>query len=125
METYTHAELAILAIIEECETVQFVWRRIAQWASEHLHQIDGHQELGGSLERSIYCGELVVPALEEDLVTVVSKSNNVKRRVRPVWNNSVFAEHQARIRGQIAALQLLLQVIRLEDTHDLISNTLP
>lgn len=113
IETYRYAELAILSIVQECETIQFAWRRIAVWANENLHCVDDFEELGERLQKSIYCGELVMSALEEELVTVISSSSRLKRRVGLLWNNGVFNEHQTRIRGQVQALQLLLQVMSL------------
>jgi hypothetical protein len=64
-ETYKHSELYILSILQECETRQYAWRRIAVWANENLHQVDDSEELADRLRRSIYCGEVVMSALEE------------------------------------------------------------
>jgi hypothetical protein len=113
IETYKHAELAILSIAEECSTIQFAWRKIAEWADGNLHRVDDFEELGERLQRSIYCGELVMSALEEDIMAVTSNSSNFKRRIGVVWNKSIFVEHQTRLRGQVTALQLLIQILNL------------
>jgi hypothetical protein len=115
IETYKTAELTILSVITECETIQFAWRRIELWAEEHLHYADDFEELGARLQKSVYCGELVMSALEEELLMITSKSSNLQRGLGVTWNNSVLIEHQHRIRGQVAALQLLLQVMNLYD----------
>jgi hypothetical protein len=113
VETYKHAELAILSIAEECGTIQFAWRRIAEWANGNLHQVDDFEELGERLQRSIYCGELVMSALEAEIMAITSKTSSLMRRIGVVRNSSVFIEHQTRLRGQVTALQLLIQVLNL------------
>jgi hypothetical protein len=111
IETYKHAELAMISIAEECSTIQYAWRKIAEWAEGNLHRVDDFEELGERLQRSIYCGELVMSALEEEVMVVTSNSNNFKRRIGVVWNSGIFVEHQARLRGQVGALQLLIQIL--------------
>jgi hypothetical protein len=113
IETYKSAELTIVSVITECETIQFAWHRIESWAQEHLDDVDDFEELGARLQKSIYCGELVMSALEDELSTITSNSTLPGRGIRLTWNNSVLSEHQHRIRGQVASLQLLLQVANL------------
>ena len=115
IETYKSAELIILSVATECETIQFAWDRIETWAQQQLHHIDDFEDVGARLQKSIYCGELVMSALEEELVAIISKSSTPGRGISLTWNNSVLNEHQHRIRGQVAALQLLLQVLNLYD----------
>ncbi|OAL07158.1 hypothetical protein IQ06DRAFT_299809 [Phaeosphaeriaceae sp. SRC1lsM3a] len=118
IETYKSAELIILSVVTECETIQFAWCRIESWAQEQLHHIDDFEDVGARLQKSIYCGELVMSALEEELLSITSRSGSVGRGVGITWNNSVLNEHQHRIRGQVAALQLLLQVLNLPRKED-------
>ncbi|KAF2797877.1 hypothetical protein K505DRAFT_414740 [Melanomma pulvis-pyrius CBS 109.77] len=118
VKTYKNAELFILTISEECETIQFAWQRIEQWASQNLQYVEDTEQLRDRLQRSIYSGELVMAALEEELVAILSRTNDIKRRAGLVWNNNVFLDHQNRIRGQVAALQLLLQVISMPRYQD-------
>jgi len=112
-ETLKHAELALLSICEECSTIQFAWRKIEKWAIDNLHHVDDSEELGERLQRSVYCGELVMSALQEEILTVQSNTQSFQRGINLAWNKSVFIEHQTRLRGQVAALQLLLQVLSL------------
>jgi hypothetical protein len=122
IETYKSAELTILSVVTECETIQFAWLRIELWAKEHLYHVDGFEELGARLQKSIYCGEIVMSAFEEELLSITSKSGSLGKGVNLAWNSSVLNEHQNRIRGQVAALQLLLQVMSL---YELISSIMP
>ncbi|KAF2030550.1 hypothetical protein EK21DRAFT_111864 [Setomelanomma holmii] len=118
IETYKSAELTILSVVTECETIQFAWNRIELWAQGNLHHAADFEGLGARLQKSIYCGELVLSSLEEELLTITSKTSSLSRGVGLTWNNSVINEHQHRIRGQVAALQLLLQVMNLPRKAD-------
>ncbi|KAH7379227.1 hypothetical protein DE146DRAFT_308450 [Phaeosphaeria sp. MPI-PUGE-AT-0046c] len=118
IETYKSAELIILAVATECETIQFAWCRIETWAQEQLHHVDDFEEVEARLQKSIYCGELVMSALEEELLNITSRSGSFGRGSGLTWNNSVLNEHQHRIRGQVTALQLLLQVLNLPRRED-------
>lgn len=113
METLKHAELALLSMSEECSTIRFAWRKIGDWANENLKHQDDCEELVERLQRSLYCGGLVMSALEDEISTVQSHPGSFKRGVNLAWNKSVFEEHQTHLRGQVAALQLLLQVLSL------------
>ncbi|KAH7092232.1 hypothetical protein FB567DRAFT_576673 [Paraphoma chrysanthemicola] len=56
--------------------------------------------------------------MEEELLMITSKSSSLQRGLGVTWNSSVLMEHQHRIRGQVAALQLLLQVMNLPRKED-------
>lgn len=113
VETYKFAELAILSITEECETVQLAWDRIEQWAKSNLHQIDRPEQIIERLQRSVYCGQLVMSALETEIAKITGKSRAITRGSMMAWANSLLQEHQTRLRGQVTSLQLLLQVLSL------------
>jgi hypothetical protein len=49
IDTYKYAEVAILSVAQECETIQFAWRKIAEWANGNLHHMDDFEELGKRL----------------------------------------------------------------------------
>lgn len=113
VETYKDAELSILSIIEECETVRFAWSRLEEWAESSARHIDSYEELLRRLQRSIYTGQLIMAALEEDLNNTIPKTGTFRRRAGLIWNEAIFQAHQSRIRGQVSALQLLVQVINM------------
>lgn len=113
VEVYKHAELSILSMVEECENVRFAWKSLEEWAKKSLPSVDDTGALLERFQRSIYAGQLIMSALEDDLAQATSKSAYFRRRANYVWNAAVFQEHQSRIRGQVAALQLLLQVISM------------
>ncbi|TKA66662.1 hypothetical protein B0A49_09712 [Cryomyces minteri] len=112
VKKYKAAELAMLSVIEECNTIQLAWGRIEQWARSSLE--DDHQ-LVERLEQSIYTGTLVMSPLQEDLLALNSqaKLSSFKWKTKLVWNAAIFQEHQHNIRGQVGALTLLLSVINI------------
>jgi hypothetical protein len=115
-EKYKHAELSMLSLAEECNTVQLAWTEIERWAAENQNHIDGHHEIQERLHTSVRTGRLVVSSLEMDLKALQKAENDGPRffgKSRLVWNDNVLRDHQHRLRGQVAALTLLLEVIQL------------
>jgi len=109
------AELTILSLVVECETIQAAWVGIENWAREQPIPGSADYELLGRLSRSLKSGNMVISAFEAD-IKVWSRgpaSTSFLRRSRIVWEEATFKEHQFRIRGQVAVMTLLLQVINL------------
>ncbi|KAF2657022.1 hypothetical protein K491DRAFT_777583 [Lophiostoma macrostomum CBS 122681] len=117
-ETYKGTELSIIALLDECESIRFAWACLEEWASTDASMMRDQEHLVHKLKRSIYTGELIMDAFEQDLTKVTPKTNTFKRGVTFVWNEGDFQIHQARIRGQTGALQLLLQVISMPRSQD-------
>lgn len=113
-DKYKHAELSILSLAEECNTIQLAWARIERWASQNLDNLDDFGELKERLPKSIYTGNLVMSALAEDLKNLQSSTGTgLRRKTRLVWNDTAMRDHQHRLRGQVTALTLLLGVLQL------------
>lgn len=112
-ETYNDAELAILSMIEECENIRFAWSTLEDWATHSLRGMINCEQLLERLQRSIYSGQLIMTAMEQDLARAMPNAGTFKRHASLVWNEGVLQAHQSRIRGQVAALQLLLQVVSM------------
>ncbi|KAH7120845.1 hypothetical protein B0J11DRAFT_50555 [Dendryphion nanum] len=117
-ETFRHAELSILSIRQECETIQFAWSQIEIWASRHLIDVENCAQLREQLQKSVYWGELVMAALENDLNAAITKSGTFRRRAGLTWNAALFRDHQDRLHSQVQALQLLLHIINLPRDED-------
>ncbi|KAF8851642.1 hypothetical protein BDZ45DRAFT_141943 [Acephala macrosclerotiorum] len=111
-----YAELTIQSLASECETIQAAWAGIETWARQQPVQCDeGQQLLLDRLMKSVLFGMMVLTALEEDLGGFIAQPQNPGffRRNKVVWNEASFERHQHRIRGQVASMTLLLQVINL------------
>ncbi|KAF2871088.1 hypothetical protein BDV95DRAFT_607370 [Massariosphaeria phaeospora] len=117
-ETYKHAELAIFSISEDCEMVQLAWGHIETWAKTQA-PLPTSTFVLDRLLRSVQSGQLIMSALEEDIATAQQMKPGIfRRRMNVIWNEKVFQDHQNRIRGQVAALTLLLEVIKLPQSDD-------
>lgn len=109
---FKHAELDILVIVNDCETIQLAWRRIATWCE---HWANPNAELLARMERSLKVGDVVMSALESDLAVfmIQSKPGGIRKRTRIVWNEKLFRSHQERVRVQVTTMNLLLTVVQL------------
>ncbi|KUJ11170.1 uncharacterized protein LY89DRAFT_723019 [Mollisia scopiformis] len=116
-----YAELTLESVASECEVIQTAWEGIQTWAKKQpARQDEGQQKLFDRLNRSLLFGTMVFSKLEDDLkeFTAGQQSPSFFRRGKVVWNEASFAQHQDRIRGQVAAMTLLLQVINLPTTRE-------
>ena len=108
------AEVAITSLIQEVETIQFAWSRIKEWSEDHAEAATDSQFVQ-RLEKSLECGTLILTALEQDLADYRDRADNASfvRRSKMAWNERAFLDHQHRVRGQVQAMTLLLQVSQL------------
>ena len=112
---HKRAQITLLSMTQEVETIQAAWSRIEQWSQDSTNAFSVNRELLERLDRSLETGAIVMSALEDDLLAYRGKSESLTffQRSRLVWNESSLQDHQNRIRGQVAALTLLLQALNL------------
>ena len=109
---YGQAKLTIISMISEVDTIEFAWKRIKEWLEDYA-EASTDDELLGRLDRSLECGTLVITALQKDLLEYGSETLSVWQRSQVAWNEKALQDHQYRIRGQVQAMSLLLQVLEL------------
>lgn len=112
MEDFESTKLSLLSFTEECEIIKLAWIQVQEWTKQHDIDVQCQGEVLERLQRSVTCGQLVMSALDKDLVKIVSK-NSVRISTVLPWNHRLLHDHQHRIRGQIISLQLLLQILTL------------
>ncbi|CZR54211.1 uncharacterized protein PAC_04094 [Phialocephala subalpina] len=114
-QRFKSAELAIHSIASECQTVQSAWDAVESWARKQSIQNVDQEPLLNRLRQSLLFGTMVFDALDDELMPFLSErqGQGLFTRKGAVWNEVSFARHQDRIRGQVAAMTLLLQVINL------------
>ena len=112
---YKNAELSLLALIEECETIELAWSRIQRWCNGWADDASADKQLLERLTRSVITGNLVLSALEQDVSSLKNSGNTSRflRRSRILWRESSFRDHQKRVNGQVNAMNLMLQVVML------------
>ena len=109
---YKQAELTLSSIIQEMDVIELAWKRIKDWFESYTNEA-GDIELLERLDKSLKCGTNVISALQVDLLDYGSMSLGFMQRSRLSWNEKALRDHQDRIRGQVQAMSLLLQVIEL------------
>ena len=111
---FKHAEIAIMSLIDEVETIQFAWSRIKEWSEDHAEAATDTRFVQ-RLEKSLQCGTIVLSALEQDLADYKNVADNASfiLRSKMAWNEHAFLDHQHRVRGQVQAMGLLLQLSQL------------
>ncbi|KAL2048765.1 hypothetical protein ABVK25_010947 [Lepraria finkii] len=118
---FNQAHLTIISIIQEVETIQMAWIRIRKWSEEHA-EAGTDTNFFDRLDRSLDCGTLVMTALEHDLadynINNARTTIGFRQRLRVAWNETALLDHQNRIRGQVQAMSLLLQVLELPTPKD-------
>lgn len=114
-QRFKHAELDILSSVEECKTIRAAWGGIERWARAQADSEVVEEELLNRLDQSLMFGIMVMSAFENDLLALASAPEPTKflHRTKVVWNEKSFAQHQNRIRAQVGAMTLLLQVVSL------------
>ena len=118
---FKKAELTVRAMIVELDTIEMAWKMIQEWAQRHSEELpielsdDSNRVFINRLERSMECGTLVMSALQDDLIHFTSGVGilTFRQRSRVTWSEKALRDHQDRIRGQAAAMGLLLQAMKL------------
>lgn len=115
---HTKANLAIMAMNQELDTIGAAWSRIRGWY-RHTKAETSEYELLNRLHKSLECGQLMAPALQDNLLPYRggTKKLGFIRHSKAIWNENLLQAHQDRIRGQVVAVILLLQVIQLYVMH--------
>ena len=115
---FKKAELSIKLFVQQIDTIQAAWERIAEWSESRKRRPDTtvrDSALWERLDRSLECGDLVISALENDLKMYEFDQGNLSfiQRSKVVWNESSIQNHQTRVRDQVTIMTLLLQVLNL------------
>ena len=109
---YKQAELILSSMIQEVDVIELAWKRIKDWFEFYTNEAEDG-ELLERLDKSLKCGTIVISALQDDLLDYGSKKLGFMQRTRLNWSEKALRDHQDRIRGQVQAMSLLLQVIEL------------
>ena len=115
---YKKAELSIKLLVQQVDALKAAWERISRWSdsvSKDTTTPDVNSIVLARLDQSLDCGNLVISALERDLITYNLGQNKfgLKQRSRVWWNDTDLACHQTRVRDQVLIMTLLLHVLEL------------
>lgn len=111
---YRHSRLTVMSITQYLDTMQYAWERIGAWTWSY--EPDANVDDDGFVSRMariLETGTMVMEALEEDLSRFSNEEMAFGQRVKLIWNESTFLDHQSRIRDQASSMSLLLQAVQL------------
>ena len=110
---YKTAEMNIRSMANELDILRLAWERIESvlqlWEENDAADFDLLTELRLKLE----FGSLVVSSLADDINAFIKRPFSFLQRTKYVWDEENFRGHQDRIRGQVAAMNLLVSVLNL------------
>ena len=112
-DSFSDARLTVLSAIQELDIIQLAWEKIEQLLKTWESSREMEEELLQRLSRQLEFGRMVMTALSDDLPVLTKKSYSLTQTTRIVWNQDLFRAHQDRIRGQAAAMTLLLSVLQM------------
>ena len=105
------AELEIISTVSELDAMRLAWEQVEKLLSGWQTNLEA--DLLTRLQRQISVVNLVMQALADDLAPFQRQSPDLSTRWKFVWNEAKFKDHQNRIRGQSAAMNLMVSVLNL------------
>lgn len=113
---YTDADVRVRLLIKELSTIKSSLTQINDWA-HFLDTSNNQAELRDALQVALDGVELAMGALAEEVQSLVHDTSATSRlemgfraKTKFAWNADVLKEHENRLRAQVSALQLLLQL---------------
>ena len=110
---YKTAEMDILSMANELDILHLAWERIESVLQSWEQSDAADDGLLAELRLKLQFGNLVVSSLANDLDGFIKRPFNFLQRTKYVWDEENFRGHQDRIRGQVAAVNLLVSVLNL------------
>jgi hypothetical protein len=112
---YKRAELSILALSNECQTMRTVLSKIesAFNASDNDFPVDDDVLI--QLDSSLNFGQMVISALEKDLAPLhdLENAEGFTKKSGIVFNDAILRTYKDHVRGQLLSLTCLLEVLKL------------
>jgi hypothetical protein len=114
VDKFKVAELSVRSLAHECKTFEVAILTLKRWLDTQSAVLIIDDAVLGQLGDSMELGVLVASALETDLVHIQEHADKGFRyQIRIVWAFDLLKEHTDRLRGQVHALSLLLQILSL------------
>ena len=110
---FKHAELTVMSAVQELDIIRLAWEKIEKILQDWDDGNESDADLLSRLHRQLDFGNMVMTALSKDLAAFEKRSYSLVQRSKVVWNEGLFKAHQHRIRGQVAAMNLLISVLSM------------
>ena len=118
IDKFKDTDMTMLSAAQELDIIRLAWERIGLVLSKWNESDEADTDLLQRLRRQLEFGNLVMGTLTEDLAALGQKSYIFSRRAKFIWNEQQFKLHHDRIRGQVAAMNLLLSVLQLPSANE-------
>ena len=116
---FADAKLRISLLIAELSTVKSALSQVHDW-THYLDDTHQYAEVVRDLQISIDGCQLAMQALAEEVAKVVGDSSRqaqmntgFRTKTRFAWSEASMKQHQDRLHGQVAMLQVLLHAVQL------------
>lgn len=110
---YKNAEMNILSLANELDILRLAWERIESVLQLWEESDAADDGLLAEFRLKLRFGSLVVSSLANEIDAFTKRPFNFLQRTKYVWDEENFRGHQDRIRGQVAAVNLLVSVLSL------------
>lgn len=112
-EKYKMAEISISSTAHELDIIRLAWERIEKVLQSWENLDVADYDLVTELRLKLDFGRVVVSSLADDIDAFKTRPFGFWQRSKYVWDEVNFKNHQDRIRGQVAAMTLLVSILNL------------
>jgi len=114
---FQEADITLRLLLAELSAVKAALVQVEDWANYNSTNGPVQEELAIGFSDSLEGCQLAMDLLGEEVTRLATcfanSEDDFGARMRTVWNESSMKDHQQRLHGQIAALQLLLQAVQM------------
>ncbi|QDS76771.1 hypothetical protein FKW77_001903 [Venturia effusa] len=114
---FQEADITLRLLLAELSAVKAALVQVEDWANYSASNSPVNENLASGFSDSLDGCQLAMNLLGEEVSRLAAgfgeNEDDTRARMRTVWNDSSMKDHQQRLHGQIAALQLLLQAVHI------------
>lgn len=112
---YKNADLTIQSLIQELNCIGMALSSLKEWIRINSTNNPEPEEYNNDLAIALEGCRVVMDVVSQDVFDLVKseqedQATGLRIRLRVVWNEETMKGHQEKLRAQVTALQLLLQV---------------
>src|SRR5947208_3478510 len=110
-ERWTDADLTILNLISQLNSLKAALNKISEWISSDLSQAPQHHQLVMDIEDSMACCRILVNSMDDQVSKFDRTTQNtldLGSKIRVVFDDKASKDFQKFIKRQTSALTLLL-----------------
>lgn len=114
---FQQADITLRLLLAELSAVKAALVQVEDWANYNASNSPVNENLASGFSESLDGCQLAMDLLGEEVARLAAgftdNEDDFGARMKTVWNEASMKDHQQRLHGQIAALQLLLQAVQM------------